>query len=253
MKTNVLIGIIVALLLTACKKDLNKGSVCLLDMESYDLAYGIEYDHPEYYLDPGQQSNLDEAYVEEIRASMGTPDHSIEGIKSICWWFNVNFRFSNEAGRMIGKVTANELYQKKAYYGCHSAALMISSLLREFGFPAVMIETASIVWANKYIDGTEEGNVGHVMTEVYVSDKWILVDNNGAHVEEYDCRNPFIHMQDQRYLYYKLGLFAYAKGKDSWEYGVRDESDTHDKMKEFAENMVCFENLIGTLDYNWTN
>ena len=253
MKTILLIGFIATLFFAACKKDSHIQSTCTYDMVHFDFSFGIDYKHPEYYLEPGLQSDLDEAFVEEIRASIGSPDHSIEGIISICRWFNLNFSFSNEAGRMIGKLTANELYQEKTFYGCHSAALMISSLLREFGFPTVMIETASIVWANKYRDGTDEGFVGHVMTEVYISEKWILLDNNGSHVEDYDCLNPFIDMQDQSYLYYKQGLFAYAKGKDIWDYGVRDESDTHDKMKEFAKNMECFEDLFGTLEYNWTH
>ena len=65
-----------------------------------------------------------------------------------------------------------------------------------------MIETASIVWAYKYIDGTDEGFVGHVMTEVYVSDQWILLDNDGTCVEAYDCMDPFISMRNQTYLYY---------------------------------------------------
>ena len=67
LRRSVIHGIIAALLLTACKNDLNNGTICLYDMESYDYSCGIEYDHPAYYLEPGQQSDLDDTYVEEIR------------------------------------------------------------------------------------------------------------------------------------------------------------------------------------------
>lgn len=229
------------------------GVTCNLDMESYDYSYGIEYNNPDKYLVPGEQSDLDDTYLEEIRSVIGTPIQNITGIKNVCLWFNRNFTFSNEAGRMIGKKTVDELYESKTFYGCHSAALIISSVLREFGFPTVMIETASVVWAYEYIDGTAEGFAGHVMTEIFVSDKWILLDNNGTYVEEYDCMNPYISMMDQNFYYYKQGLCTYAKGVDIWDYGVRSESDTHENMIDFSQNIVCFEDLFDSLNYNWSN
>ncbi|MBC8436063.1 MAG: hypothetical protein H8D88_00715 [Bacteroidetes bacterium] len=140
-------------------------------MENYDYSYGIEYDKLEKYLVPGEQSDLDDTYLEEIMSITGTPEKSILGIITVCHWFNQNFTLSNAGGSMIGKKTVNELYESKTFYGCHSAALVISSILREFGFPAVMIETASVLWAYEYNEGITQGFAGHVMTEVYVSDK----------------------------------------------------------------------------------
>ena len=246
--------IIVSLL--SCTKESSNPVVenpCTLDMENYDYSYGIEYDEPGKYLIPGEQSDLDNTYLEEIRINIGTPEDSIAGIKTVCHWFNQNFTFSNAGGDMIGQKTVNELYDSKTFYGCHSAALVISSVLRKFGFPAVMIETASILWANEYNESTDQGFSGHVMTEVYVSGKWILLDNNCTYVEDYDCMNPFISTMDQEFYYYRQGLFAYAKGIDSWDYGVYDESDTHSKMINFAKNINCFEDLFNTADYYWGN
>ena len=233
-----------------CKKE---NETCALNMENYDYSFGIDYDNPEKYLVPGEQSDLNDTYLEEIRSIIGTPEQSIEGIRIVCNWFNSNFTFSNAGGSMIGKKTVDELYESKTFYGCHSAALIISSVLREFGFPAVMIETASIVWANEYNDGTSQGFAGHVMTEVYVSDKWILPDNNCTYVVNYDCMNPFISMKDLNYDYYKQGMFIYAKGIDMWDYGVFDESDTHEKMINFAENIVCFRDKFDSVNYTWSN
>lgn len=252
MKKTILI-MILAIIFSCTKKDKNLETTCKLTMENYDYSYGIEYNNPEKYLAPGEQSDLDDTYLEEIRSITGTPEQSIAGIKTVCHWFNQNFTFSNAGGSMIGKKTVDELYESKTFYGCHSAALVISSVLREFGFPAVMIETASILWAYEYNEGAAQGFVGHVMTEVYVSDNWILLDNNCTYVEDYDCMNPFISAMDQDFYYYKQGLFTYTKGIDTWDYSVRDESDTHEKMINFANNIDCFKDIFNSVNYYWSN
>ncbi len=220
---------------------------CNLNMENYDFSFGIEYDKPEKYLIPGEQSDLEETYFEELTTIFGTTEKTISTIMNICNWFNQSFSFSDEGGNMIGKKTVNELYKDKIYYGCHSAALVISSILREFGFPSVMIETASIDWAYDYNDNPNQGFRGHVMTEVYVEDKWILLDNNCQYVEDYNCMNPFIPAAGNNYQ----GLFVYAKGIDIWDYGVKDASDTHNMMINFADNLGCFEEHFNTVNYFW--
>ncbi|MEN8115410.1 MAG: transglutaminase domain-containing protein [Bacteroidota bacterium] len=224
---------------------------CTIDMENFDYSFGIDYNNPDNYLTPGEQSDLDDNYVEAIRNAIGTPDYDINGIKTICHWVNQNMVFSNAGGEMIGKKTANELYESKTFYGCHSQALIISSILREFGFPVVMIETASIVWAKEYNKGTNQGFAGHVMSEVYVLGKWILLDNNCTYVEDYDVMNPYISTMDKNYQYNKQGLFVYTKGIDIWEYGVRSHEDTHKKMIQFATNINCFVESFYTTNYVW--
>jgi hypothetical protein len=110
-----------------------------------------------------------------------------------------------------------------------------------------MIETASIAWAIKYNSGTDEGFAGHVMTEVYVDNRWILLDNNGTYVGEYQCLNPYIKMMDGQ------GLFAYTKGVDIWDYGVFEAADTHAKMIYFADHITCFNDWFGSVNYSWQN
>ena len=226
---------------------------CNLNMENYDYSFGIEYDNLELYRIPGTQSDLDDEYLIEIRNALGTPNYSISGIKSVCNWFNQNFTFINAGGSMVGKNDVNELYKIKTFYGCHTAALIISSILRKFGFPSVMIETASIGWAYAYNNNTNDGFVGHVMTEVYVSDKWILLDNDGTYIEDYDCMNPFISTTTKGYPYSKQGLFVYAKGIDTWDYTDMQELFTDNMMINFANNIGCFEDKFNSVNYDWGN
>ncbi len=150
---------------------------------------------------------------------------------------------------MIGKNTVDELYEIKTFYGCHSLSLIISSVLREFGFPAVMIETANIQWGYDYNAGNVQYFKGHVMSEIFVENKWILLDNNCTYVEEYDPLNPFISAMNSPQDDY----FVYAKGIDIWDYSGRDDSFTHDNMVFFSENIYCFEEMFNTVNYNWSN
>lgn len=232
------------------KKALQVYEKCKLDMENYDPTFGIDYDNPEKYLVSGEKSDLNDTYVEEIRNAIGTPAKTIAGVSTVCHWVNQDFSFVDAGGAMVGLKTVNELYESKTFYGCHSLALIISSILREFGIPAIMIETASVEWAYDY--GTVNYFAGHVMSEIYIDGKWILYDNNCTYVEDYDCTNPFISTTLQ-YSNTNQGLFVFAKGVDMWDYGVSEIDFTHDKMVEFATNLICFSHMFNTVNYYWGN
>jgi hypothetical protein len=130
-------------------------------------------------------------------------------------------------------------------------ALIISSILRESGFPAIMIETVDVGWAYAFHEGHSQNFAGHVMSEVFVGNRWMLLDNNGSYVEDYDPWNPFIPLPGPGNDSY----FVFAKGKDTWDYagGVRDASFTHEMLMFFAENVFCFEEMFNTVSYTWRN
>jgi hypothetical protein len=222
---------------------------CEIDIDAIDFTFGIDYANPEKYLIPGEESNLKDTYLEEIRNKVGTPGDSIDDILLVCHWINQNFTFENAGGAMIGKNTVDELYEIKTFYGCHSLSLIISSVLREFGFPAVMIETANVQWGYDYNAGNVQYFKGHVMSEIFVENKWILLDNNCTYVKGYDPLNPFISAMNSPQDDY----FVYAKGIDIWDYSGRDDSFTHDNMVYFSENIYCFEEMFNTVNYYWNN
>jgi len=246
----IIIFTIPLLLISRCKDDGNDISKeCEIDIDTIDCSFGIDYSDTIKYLTPGEQSVLNEIYLEEIRNAIGTPENNIDNLLLVCDWVNQNFSFSNAGGSMIGKNTVNELFEIKTYYGCHSQALIISSILRSFGFPAVIIETADVQWGYKYNAGTEEHFAGHVMSEIYIENKWILLDNNCKYVEEYDMMNPFIPESNHSLDAY----FVFAKGVDTWDYSGKDDSFTHDKLIFFSENIYCFEEMFYNITYNWSN
>ena len=222
---------------------------CNLDMETFDFTYGVDYSSPQKYLLPGEQSEIEESLFQEIRDSIGTVPQNLTGVLKVCHWINRTFKKVN--GNDIGNKSIMQLYAVRTIYGSHSAALIISATLRKFGFPTVMIETASIQWAYDFRDGDLGMYDVHVMTEVFVNDNWFLLDNNCTFVSDYNPENPFIPAMNKNL--YPQGLFAYAKARDSWGYDVRRESDTKKKITNFANNLLCFENMFGTVNYTWKN
>ena len=177
---------------------------------------------------------------------MGAPLDNMAYVLEICQWINQNFTFENAGGAMIGIPTIDELFESRTFYGCHSQALLVSGILRELGFPAVMIETFDIQWAYDYHAGKTDSFAGHVMSEIFVEDKWILLDNDGSYVDEYEYSDPFISTR-----FTSKGLFVFAKGLDTWDYSGKDESFTHERLIFFSDNIYCFEDMFNTVDYDW--
>lgn len=240
-------------LLVSCQQSSNKDEPdnvekeCHLDIDTLDFVFGIDYDHYETYLISGEQSDLADSNLIEVSNALGAVSQNILGVIQVCDWVNQNFTFENAGGSMIGVPTVDELFQAKKYYGCHSAALIISSILRKLNFPVVMIETALVDWAYDYHNGITTSFAGHVMSEVYVGDKWILLDNNCTFIADYDPSNPYINTKDGD------GYFVYAKGIDTWAYTNRDNEFTHEQMIYFSENVYCFEALFNTIWYSWAH
>jgi len=245
----VIVGIV--LLVSSCSKnnDSELDKECKIDIDTIDFSFGILYDDPLEYLIPGEESDVSDLFHEEVRNGIGIPGDSIDDVLEVCHWINQHFAFVNAGGAMAGKNTVDELFEIKTFYGCHTLSLIISSVLREFGFPAVMIETADIQWAYDYKAGKVHHFAGHVMSEVYVENKWILLDNNGCYVEEYDPSNPYIPVINHPTDAY----FVFAKGIDIWDYSAKDNSFTDKKLRFFSENIYCFEELFNTVDYTWSN
>jgi len=220
---------------------------CMVNIDTIDFTFGIEYMHPEHYLVQGEQSEADLSHLDQIRGSIGDPVDSTGYLVDVCLWINQHFTFINAGGAMIGQVTVNELFETREFYGCHSQALIVSSVLRGLGFPAIMIETADVQWAYGYHAGSVDYFAGHVMSEIYVENRWILLDNNGIWLDGYDPLNPFI----PQFNYPPDAYFVFAKGIDTWDYSQKEASFTHENLIFFAENIYCFEDLFHTARYTW--
>lgn len=105
---------LIPLQIKECSKDSEKNfsKKCNINIDSIDFSFDIVYTDPGKYLIPGEQSDLDESYLEEIRNFIGDPQDTIEDVK----------------------------------------------------------------WAYNYHSGAKQHFAGHVMSEIFVGNEWILLE-----------------------------------------------------------------------------
>ena len=156
-----------------------------------------------------------------------------------CWKQNY-FRTYSAGGKLVGRTTVNQIMKEKALSGCHDHGLVLVSVLRENGFPAVMVDAAGIQWAVDYSAAKRQDFSGHVFVEVYVSNSWYLIDStSGKYIENYDPANPVIPLTNSDE---EKGYFVLLKGLDPEGYGVTSLEQLKTFMKAFAEK-VRIENI----------
>lgn len=194
---------------------------------------GIAYDHPEYYTQNGLQTECtNEEFLHEIYSRFDTNDHSLEQLEKIQSWIHSHFKLKRNLGNTIGKLTSDDLWKKGAVHCGHEMAQIFSTVIRQLGYPAIMVETTSIAWSKDYLDGVERLPHGHVFTEVYVQGEWILFDPvTGRSLADYDPYDPFIPFplgEEHQ------GFFAMEKGIDAWDYGIYSLADCIRMQQEAA-------------------
>lgn len=192
----------------------------------------IDYSNPKLYLRPGKQSDLSEQYFNEIKRQIRIGNKDIESVGAIFKWKQSYFDTYSAGGKFIGKKTVNQIMEEKALSGCHDHGLVLVSILRQYGLPAIMVDTASIQWATDYSEGKREGFRGHVFVEAYVENNWILINStSGEYIENYDPCNPVIPITDS---VESKGYFVLFKGLDPEEYGINSKEQLRENMKIFA-------------------
>ena len=204
-----------------------------------DGVDSIDYSRPELYLVSGNQSDLSEQYLNEINQEVRIGSNDISDIETIFNWKEGYFSNYSAGGALIGKVTADQLMDIRALSGCHDHGLVLVSVLRKYGFPAIMVDTAAIQWALDYREGKVQGFRGHIFVEAYVKDKWILIDSTaGRYIENYDPPNPVIpitHPGEPK------GHFALFKGLDPEGYGITSNQQLQENLGEFAREVESIE------------
>ena len=217
----------------------------------YQAAFGIDYAHPEKYLEGGEQTKLsDPTKLKGLKRITG---QSIKELEQIYAWLKSSFTPYQAGGDTIGKVTVDELLEERKLGGCHDHGLVYAGVARELGYPAVMVHTVSIAWVELYQSGNPNPHIGHMFVEVYLNGTWVLIDaTNGWYVESgYDPTNPVIPLQgsiagSSEEIY---GFYVERKSLDSWDSGIHSMKDTTRAMDELAEALDLAEIVYPTYTF----
>jgi transglutaminase-like putative cysteine protease len=192
----------------------------------------IDYANPAAHLQQGTQSTLSAESQSALAAELGDVPDGLPGVAAIHHWMRETFHSVPSLGQDIGKTDVNSLLVSRTFTGCHDWALMMTSVLRHSGTPAIMVDTAAIQWAFDFHAGHTMNYVGHVFSEVYVEGQWIAVDcTSGLYTEDYDPLHPVLPF---RYPGQTLGFYVLYKGVDPAGYGVTSNEVLTARMREFA-------------------
>lgn len=201
----------------------------------YPVDFGIDYAHPEKYLAQGEQSQISNpAVLDSLR---GGPK-GLAQLGRIYKWLVREFTKYNANGTTHGVVTVDELLASRRLGGCHDYALVYSAVARGLGYPALMLDTNNVKWIARFQGGDRGVHAGHVFVEVFLIDRWVLIDTTrGYYVEHgYDPLNPAIAMPGKGfYGESPVRYFVMRKGIDARAYGIDSGFDEiHRMMESFA-------------------
>lgn len=199
----------------------------------YPTAFGIDYSQPEMYLAQGEQTRISNpAAFDWLR---GKPK-GLAQLGAIFEWLR-KFEAYNSGGSNIGTATVDGILASKRLSGCHDFALVFAAVARELGYPAVIVETADVGWITHFRKGEEGPHVGHVFVEVFLTDKWILVDSTrGNYVERgYDPANPVFRAPGGGYYGgTTTGYYVMWKEVDTIASGIHSNEENTAAMDAFA-------------------
>jgi hypothetical protein len=204
----------------------------------YQPAFGIDYAHPEKYLEQGEQSLISDP---SVLVGLRADEQSMVQLGNIYRWLKNAFTSYSAGGKTIGVVTVNQLLKERQLGGCHDYGLVYAAVARELGYPALMARTSSIAWVETFQAGKQGPHIGHVFVEVFLDAKWMLVDStNGWYVDEgYNPADPVIPLKgpivgSSEEIY---GFYVECKGIDIWTFGIHSPAESIKAMDDFANQL----------------
>lgn len=161
------------------------------------------------WLKSGSQSRITPSVAAEAAAITGqnrrerlyqVVDHVWQHFAYDAWFSDQNF-----------SKTADELFARKVLGGCSEYALVQAALARASGIPARLVVTAKVDWMLDFQKNDLLLPVGHVFIEVFLEDRWFLVDATYGYL--YDQYDPSAK-------YYPRGEIRCWQGRDYWHQGL---------------------------------
>ena len=201
-------------------------------MTFYDIQSGIDFspfkDEPipedvKPWLEGGEQSRMTASILEAAGNISGSKrrerlHHAMDYI-----WRN----FSSDAwfNSLAFSRTAGEILKDKKLGGCSDFALVQITLFRAVGIPSRMVITANVDWMINSRSNPLSMNEGHSFIEVYLEDKWHLVDTTYRWLfSDYDLNNKS----------YPHGEYFCKRGRDFWDMNIRNVLDSNKILKNQA-------------------
>jgi hypothetical protein len=165
----------------------------------------IDYSNPRAYLFLNDHFGSRDLIMKAAEAIKGsTPEEKLSAIHR---W--INSRFAYKADYFDEWRTFDQMLIDGFYGGCAQYSVVFGALSRACGIPTVWVKTLDADWIREFRTRGTEGNWnGHVFLEIFIHDRWMLLDDTQLVLyENYDPKMRIL--PGSRY--------AYDKGGDPYE------------------------------------
>ncbi len=140
-----------------------------------------------------------------------------------------SLRYDAWENTLMFKRTAEQLFEDGVAGGCADFALIQVSLFRIVEIPARLVITADSDWIKRFRKNSLAITVGHVFIEVYLEDKWYLVDPAFGTI--YSSYTP-------GGLYYPhRGIFC-LRGIDYWTLNLKSVEQLNTLFAIWSETII---------------
>lgn len=169
----------------------------------------------EDFLKEGKQAAITPKIKE---AAVSINGEGLTFVANVLEWMDEHLQKRKYTQKLFRKRTADEIIKSGFSTGCTDDALVFIALTRAGGIPAKYVEAIETKWLEK--DG--ERITGHVFAEIFVNNKWYLVDPAGREisVKPVPDRNQYV---------------VFAKGLDSWDIGIKSYEDLKEEFLSFRQ------------------
>ena len=165
----------------------------------------IDYSNPKAYLFLNDKMGSRDLIMMAAKTIEGsTPEKKLLAIHH---W--IESRFSYKADYFNDWRTFDQMLVDGLQGGCAQYSVLFGSLTRACGIPTVWVKTLDADWIRGFrTKGTEGSWNGHVFLEIFIHDRWMLLDDTQLVLyEDYDPKTRIL--PGNRY--------AYDKGGDPYE------------------------------------
>jgi len=190
----------------------------------------IDYAQPSKYL--ALPDSLGDPAAITAQASRLKADSNLETIRNVLNWMEKNLKY--DAQKAYAWRNYDDVIREKAYGGCADQGIVCGALLKGAGIPAVWVKTMDVGWIWDFKKGRPfQSWSGHVFLEVWVDQKWMLLDP-GAKLIYPDYRPQVRILPGNR--------FAYDRGNDPKAMVMSLQWEEWKRQTE-----ACFRNLDESL------
>ncbi len=122
-----------------------------------------------------------------------------------------------------------DIIKSKIWSGCNDAGLVLGTVLRLKGVPAIFVSSAHIDWIKDLQEENDKAKMvrGHIFLEIYLNDRWYLFDSaNGKIYDNYDYNN----------LSLPGGYYVFRKGLNNYNFGAYSVKENNKIMQETFKN-----------------